>query len=175
MSQPFLNTFDLIVIGATLFIGLKGLYNGFVREFFGLIGLMGGLWVAVRYAQVTGEWLGKWLGLDSSSVMALIGFAILLFLIWGIGALAGTLFSSDRTPPLLDRIGGMAIASLKSFLILSVIVYALYSIDLVRQTAKPHLAESLLFPWMDRAGSLLFPLASVESTASNPAEGSKAS
>ena len=41
-----LNYFDMAVGSIVLLLGLKGLLNGFSKELFGLIGIVGGLFVA---------------------------------------------------------------------------------------------------------------------------------
>ncbi|NPA29189.1 MAG: CvpA family protein [Epsilonproteobacteria bacterium] len=154
--------FDYAVIGLTLFIGLKGLFNGTMREFFGLAGLAAGLWAASRYGEKAGEWIGNRLfPIDSPSAGTLIGFSTILLICWIAGVLTGLFAakkSGDSHPRWLDRIGGMALASVKSFLILSVIVYALFSIDVIRQAATEKVSRSRIFPWMERAGQYLLPV-----------------
>ena len=38
--------FDLIIIAITLLLGLKGLFRGLVKEVFGLLGIVGAIFVA---------------------------------------------------------------------------------------------------------------------------------
>ncbi|HIC77864.1 MAG TPA: CvpA family protein, partial [Sulfurovum sp.] len=42
------NTVDMIIAGLILFLSLKGLVNGFIRELFNFIGLIIGVAVATR-------------------------------------------------------------------------------------------------------------------------------
>ena len=42
--------FDLVVGLLIVLVGLKGIVNGFIREVFGLIGIVGGVFIASVYA-----------------------------------------------------------------------------------------------------------------------------
>jgi membrane protein required for colicin V production len=46
--------FDLIVGSIILLLGLKGILNGFFKELFGLIGIVGGIFVGSRVANEVG-------------------------------------------------------------------------------------------------------------------------
>jgi len=44
------NYFDLAIGSIVLILGLKGLMSGFIKELFGLAGLVGGVYFGSRYA-----------------------------------------------------------------------------------------------------------------------------
>ena len=44
-----INWFDAVVIALIVLFGLRGLANGIIKEIFGILGLIGGLILAVRY------------------------------------------------------------------------------------------------------------------------------
>ena len=48
MIMDAVSWFDLVVVALVLVLGIKGLLNGFIKEIFGIIGLIGGVIVASR-------------------------------------------------------------------------------------------------------------------------------
>ena len=46
--------FDLIIISITLILGLKGLFRGLIKEVFGIIWIIGEIFVASRISKETG-------------------------------------------------------------------------------------------------------------------------
>ena len=54
-----LNTLDIAVGSIVLLLGLKGLLNGFWKELFGLIGIVGGLFVASHLGATLGTFLNN--------------------------------------------------------------------------------------------------------------------
>ena len=57
MIMDAVSWFDLVVVALVLVLGIKGLLNGFIKEIFGIIGLIGGVIVASRYADEVGEFI----------------------------------------------------------------------------------------------------------------------
>ena len=56
-----LNYFDVAVGSVVLLLGLKGLLNGFSKEVFGLIGIVGGVFVASHLGGVIGKFISDYL------------------------------------------------------------------------------------------------------------------
>lgn len=57
-----LNIFDTVTLVIIVLIGLKGLFRGFIKEAFALIGIVGGVFVASRLARDVGffcRWIFK--------------------------------------------------------------------------------------------------------------------
>jgi len=51
------NYFDLVASIIILLLGLKGILNGFFKEIFGLIGIIGGIFIASRFGSDVGNYL----------------------------------------------------------------------------------------------------------------------
>ena len=51
-----INWFDAAIIALIVLFGLRGLTNGIIKEIFGILGLIGGLILAVRYKAMAGAW-----------------------------------------------------------------------------------------------------------------------
>ena len=159
------NHFDLFTAALILLIGLKGLYNGTVRELAGLVGVALGVLVGSRLAPSLGRWISDHLfSLGSASAMNLIAFLFLLFLTWALSIFLGILIIHRFNPSIhswLDRLVGFLFASLKVFLIVAVIVYALSTIEFVSKNAKPYIEKSRLYPLFITTGHALMRLPEV--------------
>ena len=146
-----LNYFDLVVSIIILLLGLKGILNGLFKEAFGLIGIIGGLFVASRMGEKVGEYLNENIfHFTNSSVISFTGFLFTLAVFWLSMIALGAAFkklSSLSGLGLVDRIFGFIFASGKFFLIASVIAFAVFNIKAI----KPHIDKAT-------KGSILFPI-----------------
>ena len=59
--MDFITWFDIIVIAVVVILGIKGVINGLIKEIFGLIGIIGGVIVASRNANLVGEQISLYL------------------------------------------------------------------------------------------------------------------
>jgi len=71
-----LNIFDIVIIGITLVLGLKGLFRGLIKEVFGIVGIIGAIFVASRTAADIGNVIAPFLALENESTIKLIGFIV---------------------------------------------------------------------------------------------------
>ena len=74
--------FDLIIIAITLILGLKGLFRGLIKEVFGIIGIIGAIFVASRISKEVGDLLAPVLVLENEATIKLIGFVVSLVGVW---------------------------------------------------------------------------------------------
>ncbi len=157
-----LNNFDEAFLLLILFIGLKGLFNGAIRELSGLIGVIFGVWAGSRLAPSFGSWICSHLFcIHSPSAMTLIAFMLLLLFSWSLFIVSGIWFEKRfeiKIVAWIDRITGLLFASLKSFVIVAVIIYALSSVEFMEKNAKPYLKASLFYPLLIRTGRTLMRL-----------------
>jgi uncharacterized protein YkwD len=103
---------------------VRGWLRGFVREVLDLVGLVLGLWVAIRLSQPLGEFLTDRFG--ATPEVATIGGGIALFLLFGIAmSIAAHYLSRMMSLPglnLANRFGGAAVAALWGIAIVLVVV-----------------------------------------------------
>lgn len=157
-----INYFDLVVTVIILLLGLKGILNGFFKELFGLIGIIGGIFVASRVGHDVGTFLNDNIfHFESGAAINFSGFILTLALFWltmvGIGHLFKKLGTLSGLGP-MDRIFGFVLGSGKFFLIAAVIAYALNNINAVRDNIAEPLENSILFPVLVEAGGLIMHL-----------------
>jgi membrane protein required for colicin V production len=148
---------DLVSIALILFLGIKGILRGFVKEVFGLIGIIGGIFIASKYAQVAGEYAdANFLNLHNKGSVYLIGFIAVLILFWllatFIGAMLGKLVNSSGLG-IVDKILGFIVGGAKIFLIFSVIIYVLSNIAIFRSSLDSMFSGSFMYPIFKDWGS----------------------
>ena len=156
------NYFDLVVAVIILLLGLKGILNGFFKELFGLIGIIGGIFIASRAGDDVGGFLNENIfHFESHAVVAFSGFLLTLALFWlamvGLGHLFKKLGALSGLGA-VDRIAGFVLGSGKFFLIAAVIAYALNNINAVRENIGESMQNSVLFPVLVETGGYIMPL-----------------
>lgn len=153
--------FDLVIITITLLLGLKGLFRGIIKEIFGIIGIIGAIFVASRISTQTGELIAPILVLENQATIKLIGFVIALVIVWLIAYSAGVVVSkifSASGLGIIDRFFGFLFGMAKIFLIFSVIAYALYQVNSFKKVIDEQFKSSILMPYLLEVGSVIIKL-----------------
>lgn len=153
--------FDLVIITITLLLGLKGLFRGIIKEIFGIIGIIGAIFVASRISTQTGELIAPVLVLENQATIKLIGFVIALVIVWIIAYSAGVVVSkifSASGLGIIDRFFGFLFGMAKIFLIFSVIAYALYQVNSFKKVIDEQFKTSILMPYLLDVGSVIIKL-----------------
>lgn len=158
--------FDLVVATIILLLGLKGILNGFFKELFGLVGIIGGIFVASRVGDSTGEYLNNLIfNFSSPAAVSFLGFLVTLALFWllmvGIGVIFKKLSTLSGLGP-VDRLLGFVFGSGKFFLIAAVIIHAAYSIAAVRANIESTMERSVLFPILVETGAFIMKIDPVD-------------
>ncbi len=158
-----INYFDIVVGVIVLLLGLKGIFNGFFKELFGLIGIIGGIFIASRFSEDVGKIVSDIVfKFDNQSAINFTGFLITLAAFWLVMILLGMLFKKFANASGLgpvDKVFGFILGSSKFFMIAAVIVYALSNINAMKQNViNPMMKNSILFPIMVEVGSIIMKL-----------------
>lgn len=156
-----ISTFDLIVVTITLILGLKGLFRGFIKEVFGILGIIGAIFVASRISTEVGNAIAPILAIQNEATIKLIGFATALIgfwlIIYVIGSIISKIFAASGLG-IIDRIFGFLFGASKIFLIFSVIAYALYQVQSFKKIADEKFSKSLIMPHLLSVGSYIIKL-----------------
>ena len=148
---------DLVSIALILFLGIKGILRGFVKEVFGLIGIIGGIFIASKYAQLAGEYAdANFLTLQNKSSIYLIGFIAVFILFWIVATFAGSILGklvNSSGLGIVDKILGFIVGGAKIFLIFSVIIYVLSSIGIFKSSLNSIFEGSIMYPIFKEMGS----------------------
>jgi len=149
--------FDLIVGSIILLLGLKGILNGFFKELFGLIGIVGGIFIGSRVAKDVGGFLSDAIfKFDSPAAISFLGFLVTLAAFWATMIAAGILFkkfSKMSGLGIMDKVLGFVFGSGKFFFIASVIVYAFYNFKAIRDNVD--MQDGIMLPILVKTGSVI--------------------
>lgn len=160
------NYFDLVASIIILFLGLKGILNGFFKEVFGLIGIIGGIFVASRVGDEVGQYISDLIfKFESNAAISFAGFLTTLAFFWLVMIMLGIIFKklsliSGLGP--IDKILGFIFGASKFFFIAAVIAHATYNVKAVRGTIDSYMSNSVLFPILVETGGFIMKLDPVE-------------
>lgn len=156
-----ISMFDIAVIAITVLLGLKGLFRGLIKEAFGLIGIVGGIFIASRASKEIGDLIAPILALESESTIKLLGFIVGLIGFWIIVYLIGMVLSKISSMSglgVFDRILGFIFGAGKIFLILSIIVYALSQVNAFKEKLEKNFGKTMSYPILIQTGGYIIKL-----------------
>jgi len=147
-----MSIFDAIIIIIVMILGIKGFFNGFVRELAGLIGLIGGLYLASIYYHQAGVYINNNLiNIKNNSAIDLVGFVAVFFIFWIISIFIGFLLAQIlklSSLGILDRLVGVVFSAGKFFVIFSIVLALIYQIKFLRKEFNLLFHNSKLIPIM---------------------------
>ena len=156
-----INIFDIVIVVMVVVLGLKGLFRGITRELFGLIGIVGGVFIASRLANEVGKIANSIVPMDNENTILLSGFVVALVIFWIIAYILGMVISkvfSLSGLGIFDRIFGFVFGAGKIFLLFSIIAYAVTQVKIINDNLKPKLQDSIVFPLLADTGSYIIKL-----------------
>lgn len=160
------NYFDIVISILVLFLGLKGIINGFFKELFGLIGIIGGIFLASRVGDNVGKFINDTiLKFENDAAISFTGFLVTLALFWLFMIMVGAIFkrlSSLSGLGIFDKILGFIFSAGKFFLIAAVIAYAAYNIKAMKPNLDSIMKNSFMFPVLVETGSVIMKLDPIE-------------
>ena len=153
------NMLDIIVGILILLLGIKGVINGFIKEFFGLTGILLGVYIASVYAKDVGSWISANVyTFENASAISLIGFIVLLVGIWILclilAEIAQKLIQISALGA-LNRIFGFCFGAAKIFVIFAIIIYAISNIGFIKSSVEKYTQNSYLYPALMATGSAI--------------------
>lgn len=158
-SMMDFNYFDVTIAAIVLILGIKGFMQGFIKEAFGLLGLVAGVYFASRLTGTAAAFIDtNFLHLENESLLRLIGFLAVLILIWLGATILGAIFSkltSQSGLGFINRLLGFVMGGGKYFLIFALIATALSNVTLVKDNLEKYVKDSVLYPYLQEAGSYL--------------------
>lgn len=158
-SMMDFNYFDVAIASIILILGIKGLMQGFIKEAFGLAGLVAGVYFGSRLSDTASNLIDQHLiHIENMPLMKLLGFLAILTLVWTGATLLGALFSqlTNRSGlGAINRMLGLIIGGGKYFIIFALIVTALSNVKLIQDNFQKYFDNSVLYPYLIEAGGYL--------------------
>lgn len=154
-----MTTLDLGIVALIIFLSLKGLFNGFFKELFGLLGIVGGVFVGTRLGYEAGQYVNNnLLHLQNDSVISVTGFLVAFIGVWFGMTLLGNLFSTLSSKSGLgavDKILGFIFSGTKIFLIIAIITHSLLSVKIIKEKASENetITNSVVIPYLQETGA----------------------
>lgn len=153
------NYFDVTIAAIILILGIKGFMQGFIKEAFGLVGLVAGVYFAARLAPEGASFIDtNFFHLENLSLLKLIGFLAILILIWLSATILGFIFSKLTNQSglgFLNRLFGFITGGGKYFLVFALIITALSNVTLIKDNLEKYVKDSVLYPYLKEAGAYL--------------------
>ncbi len=156
------NYFDITIGAIVLILGIKGFMNGFIKEVFGLVGLVGGVWLASRLAGDAATFIdSNFIHIENTAMLQLLGFLAILTVVWLGATILGSIFSkltSISGLGFVNRLLGFIAGGGKYFIIFALIVTALSNVTLVKDNIGKYVNDSVLYPYLLKTGASIIHL-----------------
>ncbi len=163
-----ISIFDIISLSLIFILGIKGVMNGFIKEVFGLVGIVGGIFIASRFAEQMGKLIDKNLyQLENSATLYLVGFIAVLIIFWILSLFIGYLLESLIKMSGLgavDKLAGFIVGSAKIFLVFSILAVTLSNIEFIKEKANEHMEKSFMYPIFVETGAYIIKMDSEKIT-----------
>ncbi|HOI48800.1 MAG TPA: CvpA family protein [Prolixibacteraceae bacterium] len=126
-----MNYIDIILGILLILAAISGYRKGFVEELAGLIALILGIWGAIQLSGVTGQFLADTFNIQSKYLFLIaffVTFIVIVVLVSIVGAIADKLIKAVMLG-FVNNLAGLLLGTIKSALILSVILVVFDKID----------------------------------------------
>lgn len=151
--------FDAFIIGFTLLLGLKGILNGLFKEIFGLLGIVGGVFIASKYANDGASFIqNTFYKIENESLASFAGFLAILVIFWIVCLLLGNFLAKlIKLSGLgfLDKIGGFLFGGTKVFLIFAILVFCVARIDFLNDKLENFAKDSYTLNLLKDTGAFI--------------------
>jgi len=150
-----------IILGILLILSaIGGFSKGFVEELAGLVALILGIWVAIHFSDIVGQFLTGTFNLTFKHLHIaafIITFIVVVILVHIIGSMVNKMVKAVSLG-FLNRLAGLAFGAIKGALILSVFLVIFDKIDNDVHIISPESkSESRLFTPMRNFAPGIFP------------------
>lgn len=151
--------FDIVSLSLVLILGIKGVINGFIKEVSGLIGIIGGVYVALRFAEQAGSFVDQNIyQIQNSASIYLIGFIVVLLIFWLSSLFLGYILENLLKMSglgMIDKLAGFIVGSAKIFLIFSILAITLSNIQFIKEKMDTVMQKSFMYPIFVEVGEFI--------------------
>jgi len=151
------NYFDITISAIVLILGIRGFLHGFIREVFGLAGLVGGVYLASRLSSEAAAFIDTtFIHIENTALLKLLGFLAILIIVWLGATILGSIFSKLTSVSglgFINRFLGFIAGGGKYFIIFALIVTALSNVSLIKDNLGKYVHDSILYPYLLAVGT----------------------
>jgi len=155
-----MNTIDIIIAALLVFGFVRGLIKGLFVEIASLVALIAGIYGAIHFSFYVGNVLVKYVSWEERYI-TIVAFAITFGLIVLVIALLGKIFTKIAdfaSLGLLNKIAGGVFGSLKSALILSIVLLVFSKLnDTLPFISEAQQNDAILYEPVKELATTLFP------------------
>lgn len=148
---------DFIVLALLAFFAIRGFFSGFIRELFGMFGLVLGVAFGSRYAYETGAWFKfRVFDFGSETLNTLVGFILVFLAIWVLMLLASELISrltKTAFSKYLNGLLGFLFGAIKSFLAIAIVLHFAFGLEFMSGVLTHFGNHSKIYPSMETFAS----------------------
>ena len=142
-----------------MLLGLKGILNGLFKEIFGLLGIVGGVFIASKYANDGASFIqNTFYKIENESLASFAGFLAILVIFWIVCLLLGNFLAKlIKLSGLgfLDKIGGFLFGGAKVFLIFAILVFCVARIDFLNDKLENFAKDSYTLNLLKDTGAFI--------------------
>lgn len=150
---------DIVIVTLVLFLAIKGLMNGFSKEFLNFISIIGGVALAARFNTTIVEIVNEQqiLPTISKEYSQIIGFVLIILLVWLVISVISTIVNrlTNHEVGILSRLVGYILSATRYFIIFSLIIFGVTQSDFFKNQASKLKKDSQLFQPMSQVGATL--------------------
>jgi len=161
-SMVDFNYFDITIGSIVLILAIKGFINGFIKEVFGLVGLVAGVYFASRLSGEAAIFIeANFIQMENTTLLKLLGFLSILIIIWLSATVLGSVLSKLTSVSglgFINRFLGFVAGGGKYFLIFAIIITALSNVTLLKDNLEKYVSNSILYPYLKMVGSSVIKL-----------------
>ncbi|MDR1680898.1 MAG: CvpA family protein [Prevotellaceae bacterium] len=151
-----MNYIDIILAILLLISIFMGWRQGFIRQLFGLLALLLGVYCAYRFSHFTAHCISDWFGVSepvTSGVAFAVTFIVVLLAVVLVGRFADKIISMVAFA-FVNRLLGAILSLLKAVLIIGILLVILNMFSLI---PPAHQERSMLYRPMEKVGATVFP------------------
>jgi len=150
---------DMVIVGLVLFLAIKGLVNGFSKELFNFLGLIGGIAIAARTHEKVANLIAEQNLLPNvaTDYQKVIGFIAVFLIIWILFNIISSIvenFASEEIG-VFSRLVGYIIGIVRYGFIFALIIFGLNNANFLKEKFAKHYEGSKLFNPMVKVGEKL--------------------
>ena len=158
---------DVCLLVLVVLLGAKSIYQGFVRSFGSLVGLLLGIFLAARFNEHSGNIFGTYVYNFSPQVNNILAFVIVLSVVWLLAIFVSEIITRRLHNTIIERLDkslGLIFGFCKSFVFVAIVAFGVAQVSFLQSFAQKMERESFVYPIMKSFATTIMNLKVVNET-----------